>query len=95
MLRRQQSTAACAGGVAEFAGTGFEDLGQWCTGTTTGGGATGWLTSQAPVKPGETITLEFMIWDTGDASYDSSVVLDNFQWQGVPTPPGTQRPPPK
>ena len=91
----QQAVAPCAGGVSELAGTGFEDVGSWCTSSSTGGGATGWLTSQAPVTPGETITLEFMIWDTGDASYDSSVILDNFQWQGVPTPPGTQRPPPK
>jgi hypothetical protein len=48
----------------------------------TQGGATGWLTSQAAVSAGETFTLELMIWDTGDGSLDSSVLLDNFQWIG-------------
>ena len=33
---------------------------------STGGGATGWLTSSAPVTPGETITIQFIVWDTGD-----------------------------
>jgi hypothetical protein len=50
------------------------------------------------VKPGETITLEFIIWDTGDAQYDSSVLLDHFVWvpQEVPAVPVTQpSPPPK
>jgi hypothetical protein len=93
---QKQVTAACPGGAAELAGTGFEDVGSYCgSANSTGGGATGWLTSQAPVQGGEVITLEFMIWDTGDSSYDSSVIIDNFQWQGKATPPGTGRPPPK
>jgi hypothetical protein len=53
----------------------------WCLQTSSGGGATGWLTSTAPVTPGETITLEFIIWDTGDNQYDSSVLLDYLTWQ--------------
>lgn len=44
------------------------------------GGSTGWLMTQAPVKPGEEITLQFAIWDTSDHSWDSTVLLDNFQW---------------
>ena len=32
------------------------------------------------MKPGETFTLDLMIWDTGDGELDSSVLLDNFQW---------------
>jgi hypothetical protein len=91
----KKGTSVCPGGTAELAGTGFEDMGTWCKAQSSGGGATGWLTSNAPVQGGETITLEFMIWDTGDASYDSSVLIDNFQWQGNATPPGTVRPPPK
>ena len=47
---------------------------------STSGGGTSWLTSQAPVAAGEVISLEFLIWDTGDESYDSSVLLDNFTW---------------
>jgi hypothetical protein len=74
--------------------TGFEDVGKYCTSQSTGGGATGWLTTKAPVKGGEVITLQFIIWDTGDASFDSSVLIDNFQWSAVGGT-GTTRPPPK
>lgn len=81
----KQSTSQCPGGTAELAGTGFGQSGQWCSpfggnDTSTNGGATGWLTSSAPVKPGEEFTLEFMIWDTGDGVLDSSVLIDNFTW---------------
>jgi hypothetical protein len=94
-------TAACAGGEAELGGTGFEDKGIYCgmnlisgSGpTTTGGGATGWLTSKAPVTPGELITLEFMIWDTGDTAFDSSVLIDHLTWEPTATVTGTGRPP--
>lgn len=89
-------TSTCLGGPAELAGTGFEDLGTYCgNAQSTGGGATGWLTSTAPVQPGEQITIEFMIWDTGDASFDSSVILDNFKWVPDPVTTGTTRPPVK
>jgi hypothetical protein len=52
---------------------------------TDNSGATSWLTTSAPVVPGEEITLEFLIWDTGDSSMDSLVLLDNFQWLLEPT----------
>jgi hypothetical protein len=95
-LGLKQETASCPGGISELTGTGFADEGTWCNGTTsTGGGATGWLSSKAPVKPGEVITLELMIWDTGDASWDSTVLLDNFLWSPGPVSTGTTRPPPK
>ena len=58
----------------------------------TGGGATGWLTTTAPVSPGEVITIQFIIWDTGDANWDSSVLLDHFTWQPGTTTTGTTRP---
>ena len=86
-------TAACAGGPSELQGTGFYNLGTYCTGQTTGGGATGWLTTKAPVKGGETITLQFIIWDTGDQNWDSSVLVDNLQWYGTAQTTGTGRPP--
>jgi hypothetical protein len=88
------ATSTCPGGVGELAGTGFEAPGKYCGSQSTGGGATGWLTTTAPVNPGETITIEFMIWDTGDWNYDSSVLIDHFTW--VPSAvqvAGTQRPP--
>jgi hypothetical protein len=97
-----QGTSKCPGGTAELAGTGFLAMGTYCPNLnpfgpqpppSSGGGATGWLTTQAPAKAGETITLEYIIWDTGDSAFDSSVVVDNFQWAPGPVTTGTQRPP--
>jgi hypothetical protein len=85
-------TAGCPSGEAELAGTGFDDRGTYCTHPSTGGGATGWLTSQAPVLPGEILTLELMVWDTGDPNWDSSVLLDNFRWLDSPVVTSTGRP---
>ena len=69
-------------------GTGFYDLNEthtpMCATGETGGGLTGWLTTQAPVSPSETITIDLIIWDTGDQYYDSSVILDNWQWKPDP-----------
>jgi hypothetical protein len=64
-------TANCTGS-APLAGTGYENL---------EGGGTGWLTTTAPVVPGEKITLTFMVFDEGDWSWDSAVLLDNFRWE--------------
>jgi hypothetical protein len=44
------------------------------------GGSTGWLTTTAPIMPGEDITLRFVIFDEGDHRLDSAVLIDNFQW---------------
>jgi len=79
-------TDACKNGDSELQGTGFYDPGgQNCGDDDSGGGSTSWLTTQAPVQPGETITLQFIIWDTGDGVYDSSVIIDNWQWQASDT----------
>ena len=48
-------------------------------------GATGWLTTSAPVLPGELITLDFHIWDTSDQQLDSLVLIDQFEWLIEPT----------
>jgi hypothetical protein len=92
-----QKTAPCKGGDAELQGTGFYDLGphMWCANQNddSGGGATGWLTTQAPVKPGEVITLEFYVFDVGDSAFDSSVLLDKFEWLATTTTVDTTRPP--
>ncbi|MEO8877715.1 MAG: choice-of-anchor L domain-containing protein, partial [Polyangiaceae bacterium] len=93
-------TSTCAAGTGELDGTGFgAPTGQYSatctdgsTATSSAGGATGWLTSQAPVKGGETITIEFMIWNTGDEKYDSSVLLDHLTWVPGATVTGTNRP---
>jgi hypothetical protein len=42
--------------------------------------ATKWLTSTAPVTPGESITLVLAVFDLSDSILDSFVLLDNFQW---------------
>jgi hypothetical protein len=93
------STSSCPGGTSELAGTGFGITDQWCKAfpgggndASTNGGATGWLTSQAPVQAGETFTLEFIIWDTGDGILDSSVLLDNFTWAQGEVTASTDRP---
>lgn len=65
------ASAACTGD-APLAGTGYEG---------SVGGGTGWLTTTAPVTPGEMITLRFVIFDEGDYVYDSLVLIDNFRWE--------------
>jgi hypothetical protein len=63
---------ACPFGNSELALTGMQL-------NNTGGGTT-WLTTDAPVLPGETITLDLMIFDVSDHLLDSLTLLDNFRW---------------
>jgi hypothetical protein len=65
----------CPSGTADLVGTGFLE---WDTASY--GGGTSWLKTQAPVTGGEEIEIRFAIWDTGDQAYDSTAVIDNFQW---------------
>ncbi|HEX8789432.1 MAG TPA: choice-of-anchor L domain-containing protein [Polyangiaceae bacterium] len=96
-LRSNNPTAAdpplysstCGAGTQELQGTGYGDSDMTqCDPSTannvsaTLGASTGWLTTTAPVQPGEQFTLEFMIWDAGDGLLDSSVLIDHFQWLG-------------
>ena len=94
-----QTKSACAGGTAELEGTGYAQIGKWCEPyapakdeMSTNGGATGWLTTSAPIEPGETFKLDLVIWDTGDGLLDSSVLLDNFKWTPTKTKVVTERP---
>jgi hypothetical protein len=41
---------------------------------------TKWLSTTAPVTPGEEITVVFAIFDLSDSILDSYVFIDNFQW---------------
>jgi hypothetical protein len=97
------ATATCPGGTSELGGTGFGITGKFCElygflgsgggdKTSTSGGATGWLTSSAPVGGGEEFTLDLMIWDTGDGVLDSSVLVDNFSWAEGEVVVNTDRP---
>lgn len=76
-------SSACPAGTSELDGTGIAGP------QLDDGGGTRWLETTAPVTPGETITLELMIWDTGDHSYDSLVLLDDFRWLPNPASVGT------
>jgi Putative metal-binding motif len=69
-------TQHCTHPVSDIAGTGYEDT----LADRPIGGSTGWLTTTAPVTPGEELTLRFIIFDEGDHIYDSSVLIDHFQW---------------
>lgn len=91
---QRPARARCDGGTAELGGTGFGILGPGCdTGHVTKGGATGWLTSRVPLAAGDTMTLDFVLWDTGDGILDSTVLLDNFGWlEGTSATPITERP---
>jgi hypothetical protein len=67
----------CPAGLSQLQGTGFDT---WGGGTVNNGGATTWLVTSAPVQGGSTFTIRFAIWDTGNDQYDSTVLVDNFQW---------------
>lgn len=69
----------CPFGLGDLNGTGM--------GTT--GGGTVWLTTTAPVVSGETMQIEFVIFDVSDNILDSLVILDNFQWSIDPSQVGT------
>ncbi len=69
----------CAKSVTELQGTGYDEKDPDDFTRPIGGG-TGWLTTTAPVVPGETATLRFIIFDERDHFYDSSVLIDHFRW---------------
>ncbi len=75
-----KNCAACPGGTGALVGTGMDQV---------NGGATEWLTTDAPVVPGETMTIEFVIFDVTDHIYDSLVLLDNFRWSVMSSTVGT------
>ena len=71
--------------TSRFAITNASDLAG--TGMETHGAATGWLTTQAPVYAGETITLRLVIFDAMDRTGDSLTLLDGFEWMLSENPP--------
>ncbi|NUP11609.1 MAG: hypothetical protein HOW73_36650 [Polyangiaceae bacterium] len=66
----------CSAGAGELAGTGFENG----FGDGEDAGGTSWLQTQAPVTGGETFELRFAIWDVGDTAWDSTSIVDAFEW---------------
>lgn len=80
-----------------LSGTGFDGS---CGGFIKGG-STNWLYSYAPVTPGETATFHTSVWDTGDQVWDSTVLIDSWEWfpgtcsiATTPSPPSAVIPPP-
>lgn len=78
-----KNCGTCPVGISTLAGTGFDG--------PVAGGATTWLTTDAPVVPGEIITLEFILFDVQDNTYDSTMLLDNFRWSLTPVTVGTSQ----
>jgi hypothetical protein len=39
------------------------------------------------------MTLQFLVWNTGDEAFDSSVLIDNWTWTATDTGVTTVRPP--
>lgn len=90
-----QSPYDCPAGPAELAGTGFDviDTTNSCNGVDFPiGGATGWLTMNGNVEPGEIIDLRFAVWDSGGHLFDALVLLDDWQWSLDAASPGVQLP---
>jgi hypothetical protein len=84
--------------INQLLGTGFDIVNPpsqflndpgWCGASNRAGGGTSWLNMTGNVKPGETIEIRFVTWDTGDPWYDSLVLLDRFQWSVTASQPGT------
>jgi hypothetical protein len=81
------AAGTCPSGTLGIVGNG---MGGWGSNLGDGGG-TDWLTNSAPVVPGETIELQFIIWDAGDHNVDSLVLLDHFRWSLTPSPVSLSR----
>ena len=71
----------CPLGTSALNGTGMQ--------LSSTGGGTSWLTTTAPIVPGETMVLELMIFDVSDGVLDSLTLLDNFEWSLTPSTVGT------
>jgi hypothetical protein len=74
----------CPSGTLDLVGTGMGGF----NGSLNDGGGTEWLINDSPVVPGETITLDFIVWDAGDSKVDSLVLLDKFRFNVTPSDVG-------
>jgi hypothetical protein len=63
---------SCVKGGAGLTGTGYEG--------DKVGGAYGWSTASFPVKAGDTVTVEFTVFDVGDGIFDTAVLLDSLRF---------------
>ena len=72
--------------AADLAGTGYEIWDAKHNGPA--GAGTGWLSTTAPVTPGETLILRFIVFDEGDHILDSVALIDHLRWQLTPAADG-------
>ena len=74
----------------ELAGTGFDLDDGICPQGSMGanGGGTGWLEVAGNVQGGETMTLRLAIWDGSGHIFDSTVLVDDFEWSVDAATPG-------
>ena len=88
-----QPSPYCPAGPADLVGTGFADA--FGNQFPEDAGATGWLQTTAPIAGGEEFNIRFAIWDTGDSSYDSTVLIDGWEWVATPGTMIDTQPPPQ
>ncbi len=80
------SSISCALGSTQLDGTGFEKP---KSDNCLIGGGTYWLTTAGNVIPGDIVQLRISIWDVSDDIFDSTALIDGFQWLASATLPGT------
>ena len=80
------SNLSCKSGASALAGTGFEKPN---VGNCLIGGGTYWLTTAGNVIPGDVVQLRIATWDVSDFIFDSTTLVDGFQWLANATLPGT------
>ncbi len=80
-------THTCTGALSLLTKTGYEikygETAFTLGNDNKGSGATDWLKTTAPITPGETFTLSFIIFDEGDGLMDSAINVDNFRWNST------------
>ncbi len=80
------SNLSCKLGAGGLAGTGFEKPNN---ASCIIGGGTFWLTTAGNIIPGDIVQLRIAIWDVTDHIFDSTALMDGFQWLANATLPGT------
>jgi hypothetical protein len=66
----------CPSGTDELLGNGFLDA----FGSGEDGGGTSWLETTAPITGGDEFSIRFAIWDVQDSAWDSTTLIDSFEW---------------
>lgn len=70
--------SGCPDGPGDLMGTGFD--------TWDDAGGTPWLETTFPVDAASVVTVSFAIYDVGDTTWDSTALIDSFEWIPGPGP---------